>query len=101
MTNWMSWLGLAFASSRRGTARVGLHAADPKKVLLKARRLGHAFGAGEARTVALRSVALELHRGELTLFMGPSGSGKSTLLSVISGLMRPDRGQVLTLGEDY
>jgi putative ABC transport system ATP-binding protein len=101
MTNWISWLGLAFASSERGAGRVGSHSTASKKVLLTARQLGHAFGAGEARTVALRGVALELRRGELTLCMGPSGSGKSTLLSVISGLMRPDRGQVLALGKDY
>ena len=32
--------------------------------------------------------------------MGPSGSGKSTLLAVLSGLLRPDRGEVMVLGED-
>jgi putative ABC transport system ATP-binding protein len=32
--------------------------------------------------------------------MGPSGSGKSTLLAVLSGLLRPDSGRVLALGQD-
>ena len=32
--------------------------------------------------------------------MGPSGSGKSTLLAILSGLLHPDDGQVLTLGQD-
>ena len=32
--------------------------------------------------------------------MGPSGSGKSTLLAVLSGLLRPDGGDVTILGED-
>ena len=32
--------------------------------------------------------------------MGPSGSGKSTLLAVLSGLLRPDGGQVMSLGQD-
>jgi putative ABC transport system ATP-binding protein len=31
--------------------------------------------------------------------MGPSGSGKSTLLAVLSGLLRPDSGEVIALGE--
>ena len=107
MTNWISWLGLAFVPSRRtappapqATPR-RLRYAGAAKMILTARNLGHAFGAGEARTVALRGVSLELRRGELTLFMGPSGSGKSTLLSVISGLLRPDVGSVRALGQDY
>jgi len=69
--------------------------------MLKARRLRHTFGAGDSKTEALRGVSLELHRRELTLFMGPSGSGKSTLLSVISGLMRPAHGKVVALGREY
>jgi putative ABC transport system ATP-binding protein len=32
--------------------------------------------------------------------MGPSGSGKSTLLACLSGLLRPDSGSVLALGQD-
>jgi putative ABC transport system ATP-binding protein len=107
MTNWFSWLGLGFVSSRlelsqaRPARSRPLRYAGAAKSTLKARNLGHAFGAGEARTVALRGVSLELRRGELTLFMGPSGSGKSTLLSVISGLLRPDLGCVRALGQDY
>jgi putative ABC transport system ATP-binding protein len=67
---------------------------------LEGRRLTHSFGQGEARTTVLREVTLRLPRGELLLVMGPSGSGKSTLLALLSGLMRPEDGQVLALGED-
>ncbi|MGH7227324.1 MAG: ABC transporter ATP-binding protein, partial [Gemmataceae bacterium] len=35
-----------------------------------------------------------------TLLMGPSGSGKSTLLAILSGLLRPDSGRVMALGQD-
>jgi putative ABC transport system ATP-binding protein len=34
------------------------------------------------------------------MVMGPSGSGKSTLIAALSGLMKPDEGTVLALGEN-
>jgi putative ABC transport system ATP-binding protein len=70
------------------------------KPTLRARGLAHSFGAGESRTTVLRQVDLEVYRGQLVLLMGPSGSGKSTLLANLSGLLRPDAGQVWTLGKD-
>ncbi len=69
-------------------------------VALRARGLTRGFGSGETRTTVLHGVSLDLHAGELVLLMGPSGSGKSTLLASLSGLLRPDGGRVLALGED-
>jgi putative ABC transport system ATP-binding protein len=43
---------------------------------------------------------VELWPGQLTLIMGPSGCGKTTLLAVLSGLLPPTSGQVLTGGRD-
>src|SRR5579875_788602 len=70
------------------------------KVTLKACKLTRSFGSGEERTLAVREASLELRAGELSLLMGPSGSGKTTLLAMLSGLLRPDSGQVLALGCD-
>ena len=70
------------------------------KPVLKARGLTHSFGEGETRTTALHPLGLELYRGQVALLMGPSGSGKSTLLAALSGLLRPEGGQVLALGKD-
>jgi putative ABC transport system ATP-binding protein len=67
---------------------------------LEGRRLTHSFGQGANRTEVLREATLGLRRGELVLIMGPSGSGKSTLLALLSGLLQPESGQVLALGED-
>ncbi|MGY3131428.1 branched-chain amino acid transport system ATP-binding protein [Bradyrhizobium sp. USDA 4501] len=47
---------------------------------------------------ALRDVDLAVAPGEIRAVIGPNGAGKSSLLNVISGLYRPDRGQVW-LGE--
>jgi putative ABC transport system ATP-binding protein len=58
------------------------------------------FGKGDMQTTAVSNVSLDLYRGQIHLLMGPSGSGKSTLLSVLSGLLRPNRGSVMALGKD-
>jgi putative ABC transport system ATP-binding protein len=71
----------------------------PEPALL-ARHLDRSFGAGEAAVRVLSDISLELEHGQVSLLMGPSGSGKSTLLAVLSGLLRPDRGEVSVLGED-
>lgn len=62
--------------------------------------LTRSFGQGETMSHALRDASISLFGGEIALLMGPSGSGKSTLLAVLSGLLKPDGGQVLALGED-
>jgi ABC-type Mn2+/Zn2+ transport system ATPase subunit len=48
--------------------------------------------------VALRDVTVSFPRGTTTAIIGPNGSGKSTLLGVLSGLVRPSRGDVEVLG---
>ncbi|MCH1866432.1 ABC transporter ATP-binding protein [Nocardioides sp. CFH 31398] len=47
---------------------------------------------------ALQNVSFEVQQGESIGLMGLNGSGKSTLLKLVNGVMRPDRGQVLTRG---
>jgi putative ABC transport system ATP-binding protein len=69
------------------------------KPTLEARHLFRSFGGGETKTTVLRDVSLDLYGGEVSLMMGPSGSGKSTLLAVLSGLLRPDSGEVIALGQ--
>jgi lipopolysaccharide transport system ATP-binding protein len=47
---------------------------------------------------ALRDVNLNVERGEVLGVVGPNGSGKSTLLQIVSGILEPTRGQVVTQG---
>src|ERR1700688_2304617 len=62
--------------------------------------LRHIFGSGDTATTALAGVSLDLYPREIVLLMGPSGSGKSTLLAALSGLLRPNAGQVVVLNQD-
>ncbi len=50
------------------------------------------YGFGDATTIALDEVKIEIDQGEFVAFMGPSGSGKSTLMNIIGLLDRPSSG---------
>lgn len=47
---------------------------------------------------ALKGVNVVINEGESVAILGLNGSGKSTLLKLVSGVMQPDGGQVLTRG---
>jgi putative ABC transport system ATP-binding protein len=69
-------------------------------VALHAEGLVKAFKSGRTRLEVLKHVDFSARHGEVALVMGPSGSGKSTLMACMSGLLRPDEGQVTALGQD-
>lgn len=48
---------------------------------------------------ALKGVSLEVDEGEIVTLVGANGAGKSTILKVISGLLRPTRGEVSFAGK--
>ena len=58
------------------------------------------YGIGESRFQALRGIDLDIAKGESAAILGASGSGKSTLLNILSGLERPDGGNVFYGDED-
>jgi ABC-2 type transport system ATP-binding protein len=49
---------------------------------------------------ALKSINLEIRRGEIFALLGPNGAGKTTLIGVICGLVRPTAGSVTADGSD-
>jgi putative ABC transport system ATP-binding protein len=59
-----------------------------------------AFRTGRTKLEVLKHIDFDACHGEVTMVMGPSGSGKSTLIAALSGLLRPDDGRVMALGQD-
>jgi iron complex transport system ATP-binding protein len=50
---------------------------------------------------ALRDVSLDIDRREFISILGPNGSGKSTLLRLLSGVLKPGKGELYLDGQDY
>lgn len=65
-------------------------------VLLKIDQVNVHYGVIQA----LRSVSLQVQRGELVCLIGANGAGKSTLLKTIMGLLKPTSGNIFFKTED-
>jgi energy-coupling factor transport system ATP-binding protein len=100
---------LSVRDARRHAARLRTRiaprrAAEDESVTRGAAASPHASLRGVAvhygPIVAVKSIDLDLLRGETTVLMGRNGSGKSTLLNALSGGRSPNRGSVSVGGRD-
>lgn len=64
---------------------------------LSVENLHKSFGALKA----VNGVTFEVKQGELYGLLGPNGAGKTTTISMLSGLLRPDSGNIQVLGNDF
>ena len=64
--------------------------------LLEIEHLRKAFGA----LVATDDVTLRIRRGETHALIGPNGAGKTTLINLITGMVKPDKGQIFLGGDE-
>ena len=62
-----------------------------KKPILEMRHISKRFD----MTQALDDVSLTLHPGEIHALVGENGAGKSTLIKIMTGIHRPDQGEIL------
>ena len=58
------------------------------------------YGKKKNQFMALKNVSLTIPTGASVAILGKSGSGKSTLMHAISGLDKPQKGQVIIDGQD-
>jgi spermidine/putrescine transport system ATP-binding protein len=64
--------------------------------IIELKKVSKSFG----RQEALRSIELQVRRGELLTLLGPSGCGKTTLLRLLAGFELPTLGEVFIDGRD-
>lgn len=69
---------------------------NKEEVVISIRDLKKSFGSNHV----LRGVDLDVYKGENVVVLGRSGTGKSVLIKIIAGLLKPDSGTVMVLGED-
>lgn len=68
-----------------------IHPATAPAALVHLKDVHLSFGAN----AVLKGIDVQVRRGEAVSIIGPSGSGKSTILRCITGLLRPQRGEIL------
>jgi putative ABC transport system ATP-binding protein len=68
------------------------------KELIQLDNLSKQFQEGQQTRHVLQQVSVTFFEGEFALLLGKSGSGKSTLLNLISGIEKPDGGQIIING---
>ena len=67
-----------------------------REVVIRVRGLAKSFGSHQIWD----GLSLDVYRGEILAIVGGSGQGKSVLMRVITGLVRPDTGDVGLFGQN-
>ena len=66
--------------------------------ILSIRGLRKQYGTG---VEALKSVDLDIRKGEIFALLGPNGAGKTTLINIICGIVTATEGEVLVDGKNW
>ncbi len=68
--------------------------------VIETQEIAKTYVMGTEKVHALKSISIQINRGEYVAFMGPSGSGKSTLMNIIGCLDTPTRGTYVLNNKD-
>ena len=68
--------------------------------IIETSEIAKVYKMGTQTVEALKSVSIEINKGEYVAFMGPSGSGKSTLMNIIGCLDTPSAGTYILNDND-
>jgi len=78
------------------TKNTTLSSDNDNNIVLEIQHLQKSFG----KNCVLKDISLKLAKGENLVVLGKSGSGKSVLIKCIVGLIEPDEGTLLVLGNN-
>jgi len=70
------------------------------KGMIQLNKINKMYDGLAGKVHALKDVTLQIGKGESTVIIGKSGSGKSTLLNILSGIDRPQSGELTINGEN-
>ena len=70
------------------------HAAG--ETILETKALTKVFGG----LTAVNAVDMQVHKGEILSLIGPNGAGKTTVFNVVTGIYKPEQGQVFFKGKN-
>jgi ABC-type lipoprotein export system ATPase subunit len=73
---------------------------DTSGPVISAKGLTRIYKLGDSEVIGVNQIDLEVAAGEMVVLKGNSGSGKSTLLSLLAGLDRPTRGDLMVADHD-
>lgn len=68
--------------------------------IIDTKEIGKKYVMGSETIHALKSISIQIQKGEYVAFMGPSGSGKSTLMNIIGCLDTPSSGTYILNNND-
>ena len=68
--------------------------------MIEVNAVSKVYGKKDKLFIALNDINLKIPDGASVAIVGKSGSGKSTLMHVMSGLDRPDEGQIIIDGNE-
>jgi branched-chain amino acid transport system ATP-binding protein len=81
--------------AEQGVTQQSVTARKAGPLALSTRGLDKSFGS----LVVAQGIEINLPQGERYALIGPNGAGKTTLINLITGMLKPDRGQIF-LGEE-
>ncbi len=68
--------------------------------MIEVKKISKTYGKGDNAFKVLKNISFTIPDGASVAILGKSGSGKSTLMHVMSGLDRPDSGEIIIDGKD-